>query len=407
MSAPLAGRTVVLGVTGGIAVYKACEVVSRLKKLGADVRVILTENAARFVPSLTFQTLSGAPVADGMFDVPVQWDIKHISWAKAADVFLVAPATANLLGKYANGIADDMLTTTLMATRALVLLAPAMNVNMWRHPATQQNLETLRARGVKTIGPGSGFLACGDIDEGRMAEPVEIVDAVLACLASTQDLAGRHVLVTAGPTREPLDPVRYLTNHSSGKMGYAIAEAAAMRGAQVTLVTGPVSLTPPTGVTAVPIETTQQLYDAMMLHSPAHDIIIQAAAPADYRTQPAPHKLKKTADEPLVLTLEQTPDVAAAIGRIKKPGQYIVAFAAETQHLIESARRKLQTKNADLIVANDVTQEGAGFAVDTNIATFVTKTDALALPQMPKRALADAILDAAIGKDVSHGTDTP
>lgn len=396
MSGPLSGRLVVLGVTGGIAVYKACEVVSRLKKQGAEVRVILTQNAARFVPKLTFQTLSGYPVVDDMFEEPKQWEIMHISWAKAADLFLVAPATANLLGKYANGIADDMLTTTLMATRAPVLLAPAMNVNMWRSPATQRNLQTLRQQGVQTVGPNSGLLACGDVDEGRLAEPAEIVEAALRILARQKDLEGRRVLVTAGPTREPLDPVRYLTNHSSGKMGYAIAEAAAVRGAQVTLVSGPVQLPAPAGVDVVSVETTQDLYDEMMARAAQQDIIIQAAAPADFRAAVASEKIKKNEGEPLVLTLEQTPDVARAVGLARRPGQRIVAFAAETENLIDNAKRKLEKKSADLIVANDVTQEGAGFGSDTNIVTFITRGGERALSKMSKRELADAILDAVL-----------
>lgn len=396
MSTPLAGRTVVLGVTGGIAVYKACEVVSRLKKLGADVRVILTEHAARFVPPLTFQTLSAQPVVSDMFAEPKQWEIMHISWAKAADLFLVAPATANLLAKYANGIADDMLSTTLLATRAPVLIAPAMNNNMWRHPATQENLNMLLARGVHTVGPNSGLLACGDIDEGRLAEPVEIVEAAVALLNPVQDLAGKRVLVTAGPTREPLDPVRYLTNHSSGKMGYALAEAARARGAEVTLVTGPVELTPPAGVEVVSITTTQDLFDVVTSRAGAQDIILQAAAPSDFRAETAAQKLKKQGDAPLTLTLAQTPDVAAAVGRQKRPGQVLVAFAAETENLLESARRKLETKRADLIIANDVTKDGAGFGTDTNIAAFVTMDGVTELPQMSKRDLADRILDAAI-----------
>lgn len=399
MSAPLAGRIVVVGVSGGIAVYKACEVVSRLKKLGADVRVIETENATRFVPPLTFQTLSGQPVVHDMFEEPKQWEVMHISWAKAADLFLVAPATANLLGKYANGIADDMLSTTIMATRAPVLLAPAMNVNMWLHPATQQNLQTLQGRGVQTVGPGSGFLACGDVDIGRMAEPAEIVEAALAILTREQDLAGKRVLVTAGPTREPLDPVRYISNHSSGKMGYAIAEAAQQRGAEVTLVSGPVDIAAPGMVTLVLIQTTQDLYDAVTSRAGDHDIIIQAAAPGDFRAQVAAQKIKKSGSEPLVLTLEQTPDVAAAVGSVKRPGQFIVAFAAETHDMLANARRKLEKKNADLIVANDVTQEGAGFGTDTNIVSFVTKDGDRALPMMSKRAVADEILSEALKGD--------
>ena len=395
MSLPLQGRTVVLGVTGGIAVYKACEVTSRLRKLGADVRVILTRNAARFVPPLTFQVLSGSPVSADMFEEPAQWEIKHISWAKAADLLLVAPATANLLAKLAGGIADDMLSTTLLATRAPVLLAPAMNANMWRHPATQKNLESLLSRGVATVGPGKGFLACGDVDEGRMAEPQEIVDAALALLAKTQDFAGRRVLVTAGPTREPIDPVRYISNHSSGKMGYAIAEAARARGAAVTLVTGPVRLAPPAGVEVAHVITTRDLYDAVIARAADQDAIIQAAAPCDFGPDtPASQKLKKQdGDTGLTLSLSQTPDVAKAVGERKQPGQFLVVFAAETENLLENARRKLASKRADLVVANDVSREGAGFDVDTNIASLVTEKGVTDLPRMTKRQLADAILD--------------
>ncbi len=396
MNGDLAGKTVVLGVTGGIAAYKACEVVSRLKKLGANVRVILTENAARFVPSLTFQALSGAPVSDGMFAQPSEWEIKHISWAKAADLFLVAPATANLVSKHAWGIADDMLTSTLLATRAPILLAPAMNVNMWRHPATQKSLAVLKERGVYTVGPGTGYLACGDMDEGRMAEPMEIVEAATRILLPMRDFAGKRVLVTAGPTREPLDPVRFLTNRSSGKMGYAIAEAAARRGGEITLVTGPVNLTPPAGLTVVPIFTTGELYQAVISRAAGQDIIIQAAAPCDFApAEVADQKIKKQpgAKTGITLSLEPTPDVARAVGAMKKPGQYLVAFAAETENLIESAKKKLEYKGADLIVANDVSQEGAGFDVDTNIASLVTKDRVIPLPRMSKRQLAQEILN--------------
>lgn len=409
MSAPLTGRTVVLGVTGGIAVYKACEVTSRLKKLGADVRVILTENAARFVPPLTFQSLSGNPVSSFMFELPAQWEIRHIAWAKAADLFLVAPATANLLGKYANGIADDMLTSTLLATRAPVLLAPAMNANMWRHPATQTNLNTLRDRGVLTVGPESGYLACGDVDEGRMAEPAQIVEAACQILAPAQDYAGKRVLITAGPTREALDPVRYLTNHSSGKMGYALAEAAASRGARVTLVTGPVSLAPPARVDIVHVTSTQDLYDAVLPRAAAQDVIIQAAAPCDFAAvAPSAQKIKKTeGQDGLTLQLKKTPDIAKAVGEAKRPDQFLIAFAAETEKIVENALVKLQGKRADLIVANDVTREGAGFGADTNIASLITRQGVTHLPQMTKRQLAEEILSAALAGSEEHGkTDT-
>ena len=399
MSAPLEGRRILLGVTGGIAAYKACDLVSRLKKAGADVRVILTEHAARFVPPLTFQTLSGNPVADGMFGQPAQWELRHISWAKWAEAVVVAPATANLMAKYACGIADDMLTSTLLAVPAPVLLAPAMNANMWRHPATRDNLKTLLARGVHMVGPGRGHLACGDDDDGRMAEPADIAEAVQGLLCAAQDLKGMRVLVTAGPTREALDPVRYISNHSSGKMGYALAEAAAARGAQVTLVTGPVSLVPPAGVRIVPVTSTEELLAAVLEHAPAQDIIIQAAAPADFcPAQAAEQKIKKQKGEPLTLTLQQTPDVAAAVGKARRPGQTLVIFAAETQRLEENAREKMARKNADLVVANDVTREGAGFGADTNIVTLLDHRGAVELPKMTKRARADAILTRALQK---------
>lgn len=396
----LRGRQVLVGVTGGIAAYKACEVVSRLKKLGAQVRVMLTEHAARFVPEPTFEALSGNPVAGAMFGREGGWEIRHVRWPQAADVFVVAPATANLLAKAACGIADDMLTSALLAATCPVLMAPAMNTAMWRHPATQANLATLLSRGVKTVGPGAGHLACGDEGDGRMAEPEQVVDAVCALLCPRKDLAGRRVLVTAGPTREMIDPVRFLTNRSSGKMGYAVAEAALARGAEVTLVTGPVALKAPAGAVVVPVETTEELYEAVTSRAAEQDIIVQAAAPADFRAEYATQKIKKHGDEPLTLTLLPTPDVAAAVGAMKRPGQFIVAFAAETQNLMENARSKLLRKNASLVVANDVTREGAGFGVDTNIASFVTESGAEALPRMTKRELADRILDAYdIGKN--------
>lgn len=394
-SLPLSNRVIVLGVTGGIAAYKSCELVSRLKKQGADVRVILTRHAAKFVPPLTFQTLSKNPVADSMFETPQAWDMKHISWAQAAHLFVVAPATANLIAKYANGIADDMLTSTLLATTAPVLLAPAMNANMWLHPATQQNIKTLLSRGVHTVGPEEGLLACEQVAIGRMAEPSEIERVILSLLAVKQDLLGKRVLITAGPTREALDPVRYITNHSSGKMGYAIAEAAKTRGADVTLITGPVSLTPPFGVSVVPVISTQDLYEAVMSRAASFDMIIQAAAPCDFTMKAAAQKIKKQGDS-LSLQLWETPDVAAALGAIRKPEQFIIAFAAETENTIENARQKLIKKNVDLIVANNISDEGAGFSVDTNIASFVTSDEVVSLPIMRKRDLADRILDAAL-----------
>lgn len=393
----LNGKHVVLGVTGGIAAYKACEVVSRLRKLHAEVDVIMTENATKLVQPLTFETLSCRPVCVDTFSRTESWDVKHISLAQKADVMVVAPATANLMAKMAHGIADDMLSTTLLATKAPILIAPAMNTGMWTAPATQHNLQTLRDRGVQTVGPGSGFLACGDTGDGRMSEPAEIVEAICAILCPKRDLQGLRVLVTAGPTVERIDPVRYLTNDSSGKMGYALAQAAQERGADVTLLTGPVHIPVPKGVHAVPVTSTMSLYNAMMEHCEAQDIIVQAAAPADYRAEtPADQKIKKQDGEALVLTLVENPDIAKAVGERKRPGQILVGFAAETQNVLANAQKKLAKKNLDLIVANDVTAEGAGFGVDTNIVTLITKDGTTALPKMSKHDVADRIWDKAL-----------
>ena len=393
----LSGRHVVMGVTGGIAAYKACEVVSRLKKLGAEVDVIMTHNATKLVAPLTFETLSARPVCVDTFARTESWDVRHISLAQKADVMLVAPATANLMAKLACGIADDMLTTTLLATKAPILLAPAMNTGMWTAEATQQNLRTLLARGVRTVGPDSGHLACGDSGAGRMSEPEAIVQAVCDLLCRTRDMEGLRVLVTAGPTVERIDPVRYLTNDSSGKMGYALAQAARDRGARVTLLTGPVHITPPQGVSVVPVTSTQSLYDAMLARCGQQDIIVQAAAPADYRVEhPAAQKLKKRAGEPLTLTLVENPDIAKAVGERKQSGQVLVGFAAETQNVLENARGKLLSKHLDLIVANDVTAEGAGFGTDTNIVTLISHGGTETLPLMSKREVAHRIWDAAL-----------
>lgn len=390
----LEGKCVVLGVTGGIAAYKACEIVSRLKKLHANVRVVLTEHACRFVQPLTFETLSGNQVAVSAFEH--SFEIEHISLAKAADLLLIAPATANIIGKMAHGIADDLLSTTAMAVVCPILIAPAMNCAMYRSAALQENLETLKGRGVLTVGPESGHLACGDEDVGRMSEPETIVARVCELLRGQDDLAGKHVLVTAGPTREMVDPVRFLSNRSSGKMGYAIAEAAARRGARVTLVSGPVALERPRGVETVPVTSTLDLYREVTERAKSADLVIQAAAPADFRPlEAARHKIKKTG-EGMTLQLTPNPDVAAQLGRDKHEGQVLVAFAAETDDLIANARKKLDKKNADMVVANDVTQPGAGFAGDTNRVTLVTRSDARELPLMSKRDVADAILDRAL-----------
>ncbi|MEA4927390.1 MAG: bifunctional phosphopantothenoylcysteine decarboxylase/phosphopantothenate--cysteine ligase CoaBC [Candidatus Limiplasma sp.] len=388
---------IVMGVTGGIAAYKAAEVVSALHKRGMNVDVILTRNATQFVTPLTFEALSHNPVTTDTFVREQSWEIGHVALAQKADLVLVAPATANLMAKLAHGIADDMLTTTLLATKAPILLAPAMNTGMWTAEATCQNLRTLLARGVRTVGPGSGLLACGDVGEGRMSEPAEIVEAVEQLLHRRNDLSGLRVLVTAGPTREHLDPVRYLSNESSGKMGYALAEAALARGATVTLVTGPTALTPPAQAQTVSVETTQQLYQAVLERCEAQDVILQAAAPADYRFETvSPQKLKKQDGEPLTLRLTENPDIAKAVAAHRQPGQTLVGFAAETSDTLQNARRKLEAKGLDLIVANDVTLEGAGFNTDTNIATLLTREQELPCPLQSKRELADRILDMVL-----------
>ena len=393
----LDGKTIVFGVTGGIAAYKSCEAVSRLKKLGATVCVIMTKNATEFVAPMTFETLSNQPCVVDTFARPERWEVEHVSLAKRADLFVIAPATANIMAKLAHGIADDMLSTTCLATRAPMLIAPAMNTGMWENVATQENLKILQARGMHFVGPEGGYLACGDVGAGRMSEPAQIVERCVQLLTAKRDMQGLRVLVTAGPTCENIDPVRFITNRSSGKMGYALAEAALRHGAQVTLVTGPVSLTPPQGAQVEPVRTTEDLLQRMLALAPEQDIVIQAAAPADYRAQQiAPQKLKKQGDGALTLTFVPTPDVAKAVGEGKHDGQILVGFAAETETAVENARKKLDSKHLDMIVANDVTQPGAGFDVDTNIATIITHQQAESLPIMTKKALADEILTRAL-----------
>ena len=386
----LTGKKIVVGVTGGIAAYKACDLVSRLKKRGAQVRVVLTEHACQFVQPLTFETLSGNPAYTDSFDR--KYEIGHVALAKWADLLLIAPATADCMAKMACGIADDLLSTTCLAVRCPVLVAPAMNSAMWRNPATQANLALLRSRGVRFVGPEAGHLACGDDDVGRMSEPEQIVEAVEAILNPLRDLEGLHVLVTAGPTVERIDPVRYITNRSTGKMGYALAEAARDRGANVTLISGPTNLTAPQGVELVRIESSAQLCAAVLEHGEKADVVVQAAAPADFRPKKvSDRKIKKTGED-MSLELEATTDIAAELGRRKQPGQILVAFAAETNDVMDNARGKLAKKNADLIVANDVSRSDAGFGVDTNVITLITAEDVRALEKMSKRAAADAIL---------------
>ena len=393
----LTGREIVLGVTGGIAAYKSAEIVSRLRHLGANVHVIMTKNATEFVSPLTFQTLSANQVVTDTFQAPEYWNVEHVALAKRAEIFVIAPATANIMAKIACGIADDMLSTTVLATKAPILLAPAMNTGMWTAAATQANLKTLQERGVQFVGPDSGILACGDEGAGRMSEPETIVAAICEKLNARNDLAGMKILVTAGATRERLDPVRYMTNDSSGKMGFAIAEAAKGRGAEVTAVYGNVTAQVPAGIRRIQIESAQELYDVMMREAPEQDVIIQAAAVCDYRFEKtAKSKIKKADGEALTLTLTENPDVAKAVGEIKKKGQTLVGFAAETENVRKNAAEKLKKKNLDMIVANDVTMPGAGFNVDTNIAALITKDGIEEQPLQTKRELADKIIDKIV-----------
>lgn len=397
MSSEMKKPCVVLGVTGGIAVYKACELLRLLQKRGIDVFVVMTQNACRFVAPLTFETLSGHPVAVDTFDRPQTWEVEHIALAKRADLFLIAPATANIMGKMACGIADDMLSTTVMATRAPVLVAPAMNTGMWENAAVQQNVKTLRARGVEIVTPVSGHLACGDNGAGKLEDVAVIAERACELLFAKKDMEGLRVMVTAGPSREALDPVRYISNRSSGKMGYAIAQAAQKRGAEVTLLSGPVAIEAPQGVKLVPFTTTQELLDRASELAQEQDLLIQAAAPADYRAKEvAPQKIKKQGGEPMTFTLVENPDVAATLGKAKRSGQVFVGFAAETNDVLAHARDKLARKNLDMIVANDVTRPGAGFDVDTNIVTLITKDGQEALPMMSKAEVAQRILDRAL-----------
>ncbi len=387
-------KNVVLGVTGSIAAYKACDVVSRLRKQDVDVRVILTRAGAQIITPLALETMSANPVIVDMFHRETPWEVEHISLAKRADVFLVAPATANFLGKAAHGIADDMLTTTILATHAPVLVAPAMNVNMYENPAVQENIACLKKRGWHFIEPDAGLLACGDVGKGRLAEPEAIVAAAMALLFPRRDLTGKHVLVSAGPTQERIDPVRYITNRSSGKMGYAIAEAAAARGAHVTLVSGPVALPVPEGVERVSVVSSSDMFEAVHAAFSSCDGLIMAAAPADFTPAAfAEQKIKKNGREGMTLELAATRDILKSIGE-KKGKQRVMGFAAETEHLAENAAKKLAAKNLDMIAANDVTAAGAGFAVDTNAVTLY-KRDGSAehSGMMPKRTLADWLLD--------------
>jgi phosphopantothenoylcysteine decarboxylase/phosphopantothenate--cysteine ligase len=392
---------VTVGVCGGVAAYKSAELVRALQKQAFDVQVVMTEAAQRFVQPLTFAALTGKKVLTSLWTEPETGTadlvsaIEHIDAAITTDALVVAPATANTLAKFAHGIADDFLSTMYLATSAPVIVAPAMNVNMWQHPATQANIATLEARGVTIVAPASGYLACGMTGDGRLAENEAIIAEVLNHLHSSLDLSGETVLVTAGGTREALDPVRFLGNRSSGKMGYALAEAARRRGARVILVSAPTALRVPSGVELVPVITTSEMRDAVMKHLPEASLIIKAAAVADYRPRVREeHKMKRSG--PLTVEFEPTEDILAEVAEKKLPGTLVIGFAAETENAIIHGREKLLRKNADAIVMNDVSQEGIGFDSDRNAATFLTRNTAIDLPEMSKRDLAHRILDEVL-----------
>ena len=396
---------VMVGVSGGIAAYKAAELVRALQKQDLEVRVVMTEAAQRFIQPLTFAALTGHKVLTSLWPSSDESDaspgtsfassIEHIAEAQWADALVVAPATAGILAKFAHGFADDFLTTMYLATTAPVLVAPAMNVNMWEHPATQANLELLRQRGVRVVEPGTGDLACGMVGPGRMAEPEAIAQAVRNALGRSQDLAGETVLITAGGTREALDPVRFLGNRSSGKMGYALAEAAQSRGAKVILISGPSALYPPAHIELIKITTADEMRAAVLARMPEASLVIKSAAVADYRPSiVAGQKLKRTG--PLTIDLLPTEDILAEVVRQRRPGQLIVGFAAETENQLENGRAKLLRKGVDAIVVNDVSREGVGFDSDLNGATFLTASTAIDFPEMPKRKLADRILDEVV-----------
>ena len=390
----LKDKTVVIGVSGGIAAYKTLDVVSRLRKLGVNVNVIMTKSATEFVTPLSFQSLSQNYVVCDMFEDPKTWDVEHISLAKRADVFLIAPATANVIGKIANGIADDMLTTTVMATKAKVLIAPAMNTNMYENPILQRNINTLKELGYNFVEPESGRLACGDTGKGKLASPETIVDEVVKLLSKGQDLKGKSIIVTAGPTVESIDPMRYITNRSTGKMGYSIAKEAIERGADVTLITGPTNLTPPQNLKKlVKIESAKDMYEAVLENLDENDVVIKSAAVADYKPKNYSNKKIKKSDDDLVIELDRNKDIAQEIGKIKN-NKILVGFAAETNDLIENASLKIKKKNIDFIVANDLTKEGAGFGVDTNIVKIIDKEGNITeYPKMKKEEVANIILD--------------
>lgn len=392
----LTEKNIVIGMCGGISAYKVVDVVSRLKKLEASVTVIMTENATKFVSPLTLRAISHEPVVTDMFEEPDNWDTEHISLAEKADLFVVAPATANIIGKIAAGVADDMLTTTIMATDATVLLVPAMNTGMFENPIVQENINKLKQLGYLVMEPETGLLACGTTGKGRLPDPPTIVEEIVRVLNPKRDLEGKRILITAGPTVEAIDPVRFISNRSSGKMGYAIAENALSRGAEVVLVTGPVNIQPPIGAEVISVTTANEMYEAVMNNYQTCSGMIMMAAVADYRSETVEeNKIKKTSDQ-MTIHLVKNHDIAAELGKVKGE-RILVGACAETENLLENATKKIQAKNFDLIMANDVTEEGAGFGVDTNIVQIVSKDGTITkLPLMSKRDVAERLVSAIV-----------
>ncbi len=392
----LKGKKIILAVTGSIAAYKAANLASMLKKLHADVTVLMTENAENFINPITFETLTGNKCLIDTFDRNFQYNVEHVSLAKVTDLVIVAPASANVIGKIANGIADDMLTTTIMACRCKKIIAPAMNTNMYLNPVVQDNIKKLKHYEMEVIIPDTGHLACGDEGIGKMPSEQVLLDYILRELALQKDMAGKKVLVTAGPTMEKIDPVRFISNHSTGKMGYALAENAMLRGADVTLVTGKTSISPPPFVKVVPVISARDMFEAVVEHMNEQDIIIKSAAVADYRpVNPAEEKIKKKEGD-MSVKLERTEDILKYIGEHRKENQFICGFSMETENMVENSRRKLEEKKADMIVANNLKQKGAGFGTDTNIVTFITRDKVLEKSIMTKKEVAGEILDFII-----------
>ena len=388
----LKGKTVLLGVTGSIAAYKIASLASALKKLHADVHVLMTENATNFINPITFETLTGNKCLVDTFDRNFQYSVEHVSLAKKADIVMLAPASANVIGKIAHGIADDMLTTTIMACKCKKIVAPAMNTNMFENPIVQDNLKVLEHYNYEVISPAVGYLACGDTGAGKMPEPELLLEYILREIAREKDMKGLRVLVTAGPTQESIDPVRYITNHSTGKMGYAIAKVCMQRGADVTLVTGPTSIEKPHFVNVVPITTAREMFEEVTGRAEEQDIIIKAAAVADYRPAVVGQdKIKKT-DGDMSIALERTKDILGWLGQHRTPGQFLCGFSMETRDMLENSRAQLARKNLDMIVANNLKVEGAGFGTDTNVVTIITKDSEKELPKMSKEQVADELL---------------